>query len=686
MLNFVRETGLDFSLFVYGVGDHGGGPTRRDLLMGRELNQWPIFPKVELAPIGRFFSRLDTEAVDLPLLDCELNYEFTGCYTTQTVIKKANRFGEKNLADAEIAAAFASRILGNSYPRDKFVTGWRDILFSHFHDILPGSGVHDTRTYTHGLYQETMAETSMIETQALRGIAARIDTRGFAGDADAPWATLRLPTAMGSGVGFRSSDGRVSEAEQSSGSGTRPHVVFNPTAADRREIVTATLWDNAWGWRRHELPRVPFHVTGPDGTKVPAQTVDVGSYWGHDYVRVAFPVEVPAFGFATYAVSEGAVPAVESQVRQLVSDHHCAYARRERQLDGIENEYLRLELDMQGGGIRRLTDVVNGVDLISPDNPSPVLEYGVERPHPMTAWLVDHTGATEAPEVKAIERRSKGPWTVSLEVRCRIGNSEFTVVYELRADDPCLYLHINGTWYERGTPQTGVPVLRLSLPFAMEDVKGSYEIPFGAVDRDCVADEEVPALQWACFRGRTPKGSAGVLLLNDTKHGHALEGSTARVTLIRSSYDPDPLPEVGQHEMHFALRVVDEASDVHAAIAAGNSFNHALRVIGTDLHEGGLPTVAGLVSVPTPGVSVSTLKIAEDGNGLIVRLYESDGAARVAEVKLDSALLGAVRAVTEVDLMERPLDTCTAELVDDATVRVQIPARGIASLLLRLAD
>jgi alpha-mannosidase len=85
-------------------------------------------------------------------------------------------------------------------------------------------------------------------------------------------------------------------------------------------------------------------------------------------------------------------------------------------------------------------------------------------------------------------------------------------------------------------------------------------------------------------------------------------------------------------------------------------------------------------------VSVSTLKIAEDGNGLIVRLYESDGAARVAEVKLDSALLGAVRAVTEVDLMERPLDTCTAELVDDATVRVQIPARGIASLLLRLAD
>ena len=65
--------------------------------------------------------------------------------------------------------------------------------------------------------------------------------------------------------------------------------------------------------------------------------------------------------------------------------------------------------------------------------------------------------------------------------------------------------------------------------------------------------EEMPALRWAQVSGTAGGQAAGCVLVNDCKYGHSLQGSTLRLTLIRASYDPDILPEIGQHEVHMAL-------------------------------------------------------------------------------------------------------------------------------------
>ena len=159
LLKFVRLTGGKDVMLVYGIGDHGGGPTRRDIIRALDMNTWPVFPTVPFSTVEAFFERLETQASRLPVLTGELNTEFIGCYTTQTLIKKANRFSECRLVDAELASSLAWVSLGHRYLAGAFVESWRDTLFSQFHDILPGSGVHDTRTYTHGLFQKTMATT-----------------------------------------------------------------------------------------------------------------------------------------------------------------------------------------------------------------------------------------------------------------------------------------------------------------------------------------------------------------------------------------------------------------------------------------------------------------------------------------------------------------------------------------------
>ncbi|OPZ24026.1 MAG: hypothetical protein BWZ02_02990 [Lentisphaerae bacterium ADurb.BinA184] len=461
-------------------------------------------------------------------------------------------------------------------------------------------------------------------------------------------------------------------------------MLFNPVGCERHETVEAILWENSRNWTGPSRHIPAFSVHTPDGDTLPAQTVETGSYWGHDFSRVAFPARVGAFGYALYTITEEKTADVPARAWQLGGEHHCAYSSRERQQEGLENDLVLVELDMTTGGIRRLVDKAGGVELISPQHPAPVLEYAVERSHGMSAWLVDHTGPAERPAVKSVRRKDRGPYKASLEVAWRIRSSDFTMVYELRAGDPNLYMSLSGTWFERGTPETGIPVLRLALPLALEGAKPSYEIPFGAVERQTVAGEEVPALQWARVTGRAGARQAGCLLANDGKHGHSLDGGTLRVTLIHSSYDPDPLPEIGRHEMQFALRPFAASAPVSEAIHAGQCLNHALRVVGTGVHKGSLPAVAELLTVSPKGVVLSGLKMAEDGQGLIARLFEPNGKAATATLELNPRLLGTVRRAVEVDLVERDLPASSARVAGNK-VTVKVPARGIASLRIELA-
>src|SRR5689334_21125080 len=124
-------------MFVYAVGDHGGGLSSSDILTGRDMNTWPVLPNIKVSTAQRYWERLEKQAGRLAVITGELNTEFTGCYTTETLIKKANRFSESRLVDAEFASIFAWGAAEHRYPADALIEAWRDTLFSHFHDILP---------------------------------------------------------------------------------------------------------------------------------------------------------------------------------------------------------------------------------------------------------------------------------------------------------------------------------------------------------------------------------------------------------------------------------------------------------------------------------------------------------------------------------------------------------------------
>lgn len=674
-------TGLSFSMFVYGVGDHGGGPTRRDIARAIEMNAWPIFPNLTFAPARDFYARMEKEGAKLPTLDCELNTELTGCYTTQSLIKRCNRVAENRLTDAEAFCTIATASIGRAYPAADFVEGWRDTLFGHFHDILPGSNVHDSRTYTHGLFQKTMATTSMAETLALRELAAQITTA-------APGVSDQIPPAgsgrsvLGAGVGYASDRNTVDAAEQTAGGTARPFVLFNPTAWERQQVVEATLWGDSPLWQAtDEMRGRQYAVRTPDGQIIQAQKVDQGTFWGHSYVKVAFPAKTPAMGYATYTVLEETSKPAEQIARQITPPHHCFYVIAERRREGLENDLLQLELDPMTGGIRRLLDKRSRLAIIDCQGDAPILEYLVEKPHGMAAWVIDNACQRQTPQVIAIDRKLDGPYKATVDVKLKIAESDLTLTYELRAGDPCVHLHLTGTWLQRGTPQTGIPSLRLGLPLSLGGAKATYEIPFGALQRDLNHNEELPALNWAMVQGKAGGKSAGLLLANDCKHGYSLDGSTLHLTLIRSAYDPDPLPEIGQHEIHLDLLPFAGLLDVPAAIRAGRELNRPLRVVGTSVHAGKLSAVASAIDLDNDSLILACLKQTEDGQDVVLRLLNPTDKPQTGALKLNGKLMGKFVSATEVDLMEQPIKPSAAKLAGEK-LTVSVPANGLASVKL----
>lgn len=670
LLRFYDMTGMKEWMEVYGVGDHGGGPTRRDILRAHEMNAWPVFPRVKLATTRGFYELLEQRGEAWPVLNQEINFVFAGCYTSQSLIKRMNRLGEQACVEAESAAVMAERIAGRTYPMDKIREAWINVLFGQFHDILPGSGIHWTREYQSGLFQKTAAITHSIITQSYRAVAALIHTR-WRGAEEGANACGGVTPSLGAGVGRGAMEGGLSCVSHVN-DGARPVVVFNPVAWRREEIVQATIWDDSTCGTRERA----YVVRYADGRAVAAQVIKRGNYWGHDFVDVAFPVSVGALGYTALRIEEGRGEELDKVVR--VYESPARYDAEMPSVPAMENEYLRVEFDRATGGVRSLYDKERRKEMVAPGAALGVLEFACERARSMSAWILGDTGIREVPrDVAGIRVTQRGPYVASVETRVRVASSEVSVTYTLQAGSRLMEIAVQTLWVERGDEQRGTPVLRMRFPLALQAARARYEIPFGSIAREEDSGEEVPGLRWASVTGKNGRARAGCAVLNDCKYGHALEGSTLTVTLIRSSYDPDPLPEMREHRMRLAVMPHGGEISVADVMRCGAAFNQALQVVNTDVHAGRLAAEAEGMRVEPGHVLVTSVRKAQDGDGLIVHVQETDGRAARARVELTRAMFGTINKVTEVDFLERAVAAGTAQRTGNG-FSVEVPACGIA--------
>ncbi len=668
LVDFAKETGLKDYLYVYGVGDHGGGPTRQDLRKAREVSKWPIFPTVKLSTTDAFFTAVEKANAKLPIIDRDLNFVFEGCYTSQSRVKRANRIGEIIIPEAETAALVAGSIAKMPYPADMVTKSWRDVLFNHFHDILPGSGIHATYDYSEGLFQGVQAAAGAITTRAMRVLASKVNTASAAQCRQTTFGG-GLGDGLGAGVGDASLPGGLTTYNVGALC-AEPVLVYNHKAWPRTETVYAKVWNK-------ELADDRVLVRDSDGNQEKGQVVDRGNYWGHKYITVAFEAkDVPALGYKVYAVdsSPSPVPGEGAKIVSLVPERMTTMVSELGDAGVMENEFLRVEVDSASGAIVHLIDKATGFDYVPEGEFLGVLEGYQEAPNGMSAWRIGQIKeAEQLIDGGRLEITQRGPNRVAVKCTRKYKSSDIVVGIGLNAGSRMVDFNVWVKWLEIGTPETGTPMLRAAFPVNVIDGTATYEIPFGSQQRP-QGEQEIPALKWA----DCSDAEHGLTLVNNSKYGHSCNQDTLRLTLLRSSYSPDPLPEVAEHEISFAVIPHEGSCDVIASTRAGEQFNSPLAIVSATVQKGELSAEKSFVEVLTPNVFISTVKKAERSNAVVIRMFESEGKKTTAKIRVSGIVKPGAKAV-ETDVLERPLAKNGAKMEGD-TISVVIPANGIATV------
>jgi alpha-mannosidase len=640
-----RSPGLTEMMDLYGVGDHGGGPTRAMLDEGF---RWeapsaaatvanggePVLAKYQFGTAQSFFSTVEQQIapdsptwnyqsiphyapppavagkVSIPTWDTELYLEYhRGVYTTQANHKKNMRDSEEEVLNAEKLSSLAW-LFGAKYPADELTEDWKKVLFNQFHDLAAGSGIGVIYKDAQKDYDVVRWSTSEISAGALETVAERIDTRV--------------------------------KVEKSA-----PIMVYNSLGWERSGDVTVKL--------QLADPKQDISISNmcePESNmnQIDPQIISRDMKTGE--VELEFHAQsVPALGYKLYRVGPAWKP------KKGDPDLGCvigAFPRPNPLFDKLilqsDPDGLRVEVSKVSGCITRISEGKTKDEWLAPNSCGNQLQFFKDTPKQYDAWNVDPGTFDVAPTTIDKVDSVESTGTDAIRVTSHWQNSEFIQTIRLQGDQVDIENDID--WHEKHV------LLKAAFPLAVTSNFATYEIPYGAIERPTTrnnswekAQFEVPAMRWADLSGAGPDGKVhGLSLLNQDKYGYDAVGNVLRLTLLRSPTWPDPDADQGHHHFHYALYPHAGTWKDALTVRHGWEYDYPLQAVVTTAHAGSLPAEHSFASVSPENVVLTAVKKAEDANGLIFRVYEWAGKETTAEFHVPPGATGA----TVTNLMEQP--------------------------------
>jgi alpha-mannosidase len=250
-----------------------------------------------------------------------------------------------------------------------------------------------------------------------------------------------------------------------------------------------------------------------------------------------------------------------------------------------------------------------------------------------------------------------GPLVASVRVLRSFGGSRAEQTITLRADSARIDFALEVDWQEREE------LLTIDFPLDIRADSAACEVQFGhenrPTHRNTTWDDakfEVCAQRWVDYS----EPAFGAAVLNDGRHGHALQDGGVRVSLLRAPRYPDPDADRGVHRT--TLSLLPHGPGLAEVVAEAEALNRPLRVVSGTASRVAPP----LLSVSGEGVQVSAVKPADDGSGdVVVRFWSATGDRIVASVGTVDRIAGAVLC----NALEEPdPDAPEVEIVDGEAV------------------
>lgn len=569
---------VDASLGMYGYGDGGGGCTYNMFERLRRMEKLPGLPSVRPGTAAEFFAGVEKAAEELPVWDGEMYYEnHRGTYTSHADVKRNNRRGEYALRELEMLS-----LLNGGYKTEEMEKLWKVLLQNQFHDILPGTSIHEVFENTAREYAELFAETGKLTAKVFEELNNR-----YASD--------------GGMIVWNFHSHPVTGSVEIKADGTDAVVV---TDIDGNEMISA------------------------------AYERDGGRY-------ISFIAEnVPGLGYKLFFIKPGkkqSTPAVICTERLL------------------ENEYLRAIFD-ENGLIISLYDKENEKEILT--GRGNLLTLSHDKPIHESAWNLESDYKMQMKELTALDCveviRSDAAGEL-MQVRS-FNSSVITQYISLEAGSRVLKFRTVADWHEKEK------VLKAQFPVDIRARNSVFEIAHGAIQRPTYANNSFEKAMFECCAHKwtdLSDNGYGVSLLNDCKYGYDLRDNLMRITLMRAPVCPDTTADIGVNTFCYALYphagTWSDADTVNEAF----KLNLPLKVF-TGCKGSGKAGERSFISVSGKGVIVDAVKQAQNGSGVILRVYEAEGKREKAVVTLPAVPV----SVSECNMMEEDIKLSEFDYAD----------------------
>jgi alpha-mannosidase len=588
-------------LLLWGIGNHGGGPSREDLGDLRRLQQDHHQKVIKHGTPEEYFSALIAAGTPLPRHERDLNPWAVGCYTSMARVKAGHRCLENQLVTTERMLTQTAVLGLISYPRQELLTVLQDLLFCEFHDILPGSAIAEVEASTlqrldHG-----------------REILDRLKTRAFFAllNSQAPAQAGEFPVCVYNPHPFAVEQTIVCEFQP-------PEPNFNadifwlPEVQDEKGAVIASqLEQESSNISVDQRKRIVFRAILPPGqmSRFPVYLRDVKP-GKQSYPDVVESVELK--GKKTRMVinpNTGLIDSFQVDGRDYLQAGACRLL--------VMKDYP----DPWGMKVNSFRDLVGSYHLLTPAESAKFA--GSDR--------------EEMPPVRIIE---DGPVRTVVEALFGFERSYACLHYILPKAGDELEVKIRVFWNEKDR------MLKLSIPTCFEQGRCRGQVAYGTelFNRDA---EELVAQKWVA-QVSADQGDA-LTLSNDRTYGFDVSNGEIRPSLLRSAaYAAHPVADdIPIVEQDRFIPRIDQGEHVFRFWIQGGPASERLERIGREAAVSNEPPTAlccfptgqgkkplPVVTLQEDGIELTALKLAEDSDRIILRLFNPLGEGRRAQIEL----------------------------------------------------
>lgn len=619
------DPALGDAMVFYGVGNHGGGPTRANIESIHRYDRMGTFGRLVLSSPRRYFDELAADGAHLPVWRDELNPHAPGCYSAHSGIKLWQRRAQAAILSAERWALIGTARFGLDYPAEALRRAWQQILFNQFHDVYSGTAIEPAYDDARDQLGEATAVAKRVIARVHNVIARQVD----------------IP---------------FEDASQ-------PVLVFNPHTWP----VTAQVE------LQHGGRPAGGHVVDADGAVTPSQQVQSLATVG-GLTATVFEAAVPPLGYRLYRMRPGAAPV----------DGHAAAALRAT-TTVLENDLLRAEFDEHTGWLSSLLDKRTGIDVFEGAR-GPHTQICQD---PTDTWghrVVSYRWPGEPMRTTRMTLCEDGPLRARMRVERAYRRSTMVEEFFLGHSSDSLDVRVTLDWHEPAHLVKLCFPVALTDPVATYEIQ--FGAITRAVDgRENPGQSWVDLTGTLAGQAAGLVVVNNAKHGYDTSPGDDEQSPSIGITVARSPvyawHDPYRPEAEGtytyqdQGRQSFTYLLVPHAGDWRATGPSRRAavLGSPVRAMVEGSHRAALPAQQSFASDGAGQVVITAVKGGEDGDtagALVVRAVETTGrpararlelpvAGRVIEADFGPSQIRTFRvplgegAVHEVDLIERDL-------------------------------